>query len=77
MRNACLLLAGFVTAVSAFVTGYHVEPRTAGRFGDTFLFLIRSASRASSRAHIHRHFRLQVLPSGGTGNHFPSLRSVE
>jgi len=29
MRNAFLLLAGFATAVSAFVNGYHVEPRTA------------------------------------------------
>jgi hypothetical protein len=33
MRNTCLLLAMFVTAASALVTAYHVEPRTAAMSG--------------------------------------------
>jgi hypothetical protein len=33
MRNTCLLLAVFVTAASALVTAYHVEPRTAAMSG--------------------------------------------
>jgi hypothetical protein len=33
MRNTCLLLVVFVTAASALVTAYHIEPKTAAMSG--------------------------------------------